>query len=385
MASALDELLAAFQTLVAERQAELDDGEDEEEGANFRCVDCVRCTSCRFCTACEDCEDCTYCDACSGCLSCTQCRGCEYCEDCSHSLHSSQCSGGSYLVLCFDCDACVHCFACVGLEGEEFCILNERYARRDYFKKVAELKAELDARALEGWAPPWRPAKPAPAVAVPTAIETDITRPTEINARLPRRLDPSERSWPPIDHASARALDRASAEDAWGLLESERAVTRSRGAAESRSGAPVRPRAEVPEPPHFAGEDHPEQGVPTEVTRLHSEESDALALELDELLGPPQRRAPGRDVGSHPGSGSAPRPRARPSDEQLTRPYPVVEPRSEPTPASGLLTRTSRPARTGSGPSTARAGTGTAASKAAEPPEPPATRLRAVRRPPRRG
>jgi hypothetical protein len=150
----LRELLDRFEQLVAEH------GFDEEvapdEGVdNFRCDNCVRCANCRFCTACEDCSDCTYCDACLQCEGCTQSRECVGCVGISHSAHCGYCEGGSHQTLCYDCRDCVQCFACVGMTGAEFHILNVKYARRDYFKKVGELRKQLDALALEGWFPPW--------------------------------------------------------------------------------------------------------------------------------------------------------------------------------------------------------------------------------------
>jgi hypothetical protein len=154
VARSLDEILNAFTRLVEEHDAVAeDDGGDR--GGNFRCVGCEGCANCRFCTACTDCDDCTYCDACVQCHGCTQSRQCHGCVEISHSSFSAACQRSSYLVLCYDCEDCVHCFACTGLSGEEFCVLNERVPRKEYFSLVSRLKAELDVRSTEGWRPPW--------------------------------------------------------------------------------------------------------------------------------------------------------------------------------------------------------------------------------------
>ena len=154
MARGLEDILAAFARLVEEHEAAVEDPSPEGED-NFRCVACERCSNCRFCTSCVDCEDCTYCDACVECQACTQSRQCHGCVEISHSSFSAGCERSSYLSLCYDCEDCVHCFGCVGLSGEEFCILNERYPRKEYFAMVSRLRAELDVHSTEGWQPPW--------------------------------------------------------------------------------------------------------------------------------------------------------------------------------------------------------------------------------------
>jgi hypothetical protein len=53
-------------------------------------------------------------------------------------------------VLCVDCIGCTQCFACVGLKNEEFCILNQRYSRKDYFPAVQALKKRLEEAIYAG-------------------------------------------------------------------------------------------------------------------------------------------------------------------------------------------------------------------------------------------
>jgi len=150
---ALDELLADLQDLV-EAQSSAPAPARADEG-NFRCVRCEGCVDCRFCMECRDCDECTYCEGCENCRGCTQCKLCRDCDRTSHSLLSRACDGCSYVTLSVGCEECVHCFACVGLSGAEFCVLNERYSRRDYQAKLAELKAALEPRLAEGWRPAW--------------------------------------------------------------------------------------------------------------------------------------------------------------------------------------------------------------------------------------
>jgi hypothetical protein len=47
-------------------------------------------------------------------------------------------------VLCLACSRCEQCFACVGLQGESYCILNQRYSRKDYFIIVQGLRKRLE-------------------------------------------------------------------------------------------------------------------------------------------------------------------------------------------------------------------------------------------------
>lgn len=63
--------------------------------------------------------------------------GCYNCNFSNYIRGSSDCE---YCELLFNCK---HCFGCVGLQSKEFYILNKPYARDEYFKKVAEIKAEM--------------------------------------------------------------------------------------------------------------------------------------------------------------------------------------------------------------------------------------------------
>lgn len=153
MSDELDDTLAALGELIEQHYNAPQ--EPNEGDNNFRCEGCVSCSGCRFCTGCVRCRDCTYCDGCEHCEGCTQCQACVGCLNTTQSEYCADCEKCSYTVLCLDCEDCVHCFASVGLTGEEFCILNEKFTKSQYFKKVAKLREALAPRIAEGWIPPW--------------------------------------------------------------------------------------------------------------------------------------------------------------------------------------------------------------------------------------
>lgn len=62
--------------------------------------------------------------------------------NCNFCNYIRTCSDCEYCELCFNCK---NCFGCIGLQSKEFYILNKPYSRDDYFKKVAEIKAEMRA------------------------------------------------------------------------------------------------------------------------------------------------------------------------------------------------------------------------------------------------
>jgi hypothetical protein len=144
----LDEVLRAFERLLEEQDEALRDPGPGSE--NFQCVDCVGCHRCRFCTSCLRCEDCTYCEHAEDCVGCTQSRRIRGCVECTHCMDCTDCQDSQYLTLCVDCRGCVQCFACVGLANEEFCVLNERYPRTEYFELVGRLREALHTRLVRG-------------------------------------------------------------------------------------------------------------------------------------------------------------------------------------------------------------------------------------------
>lgn len=210
----LEQTLRAFGELMDEYMSA---PVSEAEGkGNFRCERCVACDDCRFCTECDNCRECTYCYGCRDCLGLTQCRQCEACERLSHSEICAESIGGSYLTLCLDCEECVQCFGCVGLSGEEFCILNEKLSRKEYFARVKDLRRQLELRTRAGWLPPWLDEPPARAEGVervePLAAVTRGDDPAEPRATEDRRPPAapqaaSEREPPPFPELPSALYD----------------------------------------------------------------------------------------------------------------------------------------------------------------------------------
>jgi hypothetical protein len=138
----LDELLSQFRGLITAYRAARDPLRSGE--GNLRCEQCLECTRCRFCVQCLRCDDCSNCEQCEDCTRCTRSRAARRCTGCNYVEFSEACEDSQYLLLCLDCRRCEQCFACVGLEGESFCILNQRYSRKEYFQIVQGLKKRLE-------------------------------------------------------------------------------------------------------------------------------------------------------------------------------------------------------------------------------------------------
>lgn len=62
------------------------------------------------------------------------------CYNCNFSNYIRGSSDLEYCELCFNCK---HCFGCVSLQSKEYYILNKPYSAEEYFKKVAEIKAQI--------------------------------------------------------------------------------------------------------------------------------------------------------------------------------------------------------------------------------------------------
>ncbi|MDC0718550.1 hypothetical protein [Nannocystis bainbridge] len=138
----LDELLAQFRGLLDAHRAEI--APSRAGDGNLRCDGCLDCNRCRFCVQCVRCNDCSNCELCHDCRACTRSRFSRSCVRSGHLEFCEGCEDSQYLVLCVDCFGCTQCFACVGLKNEEFCVLNQRYSRKDYFPAVQALKRRLE-------------------------------------------------------------------------------------------------------------------------------------------------------------------------------------------------------------------------------------------------
>jgi hypothetical protein len=113
---------------------------------SFECSGCSQCTGCMFCSDCKGCYKCTHSVKCTQCAHTSHSKNCTYCHNCSYCNESDNCSGSAYLAYCSSCTDCTYCFGCVGLGKEDFCILNERYDRDEYFKITKDLKRALGIR-----------------------------------------------------------------------------------------------------------------------------------------------------------------------------------------------------------------------------------------------
>ncbi|MFY0537247.1 hypothetical protein [Nannocystis pusilla] len=138
----LDELLVQFRGLLDAHRAGMAPSRAGE--GNLRCDGCLDCNRCRFCVQCVRCNDCSNCELCHDCRACTRSRMSRSCVRSGHLEFCEGCEDSQYLVLCVDCTGCTQCFACVGLKNEEFCVLNQRYSRKDYFPAVQALKRRLE-------------------------------------------------------------------------------------------------------------------------------------------------------------------------------------------------------------------------------------------------
>ncbi len=75
----------------------------------------------------------------------TQCFYCDFCYECVDSAHLNNCSylkDCEYLADSMYCETCSnsnHLFGCVSLDKQEYCILNKKYSKEEYEKKLKEL------------------------------------------------------------------------------------------------------------------------------------------------------------------------------------------------------------------------------------------------------
>ncbi|MEM6990375.1 MAG: hypothetical protein AAF721_07760 [Myxococcota bacterium] len=359
MSDSLDETLQAFEELMEVQASEPATPAEGEH--NFRCEHCVACSNCRFCTECDNCRDCTYCYGCRDSLSLTQSRSCDACEKLSHSDLCADCVSGSYLTLCVDCEDCVQCFGCVGLVGEEFCILNEKLPRKEYFARVKELRAELDLRVRQGWSPPWREVdqEEVPAVeAEPAAPAEEVLAPEEpapiVAVPAPPVVEPPAPRPPPSSVAPTRETPIARLDLEEPTLRHERLSPLSHPADEARIPPLTRlddGDAEGPREAWREGEEPPLQGELPPFPELPPETDDSgvwAAKTFGDVLPPPPPYTP--PVEASPRGDEATRLYA-PLDDQptLTRGARPVPRRDKAAPVQpgrrGSLRRARRPSR----------------------------------------
>jgi hypothetical protein len=120
--------------------------EHAQVGKSTGCVECVECSACIDCVFCRDCRRCyrsRYSTGCSESSLLTHCSDCSESHSLAYCEKSDHCRDSNYLVACSYCFECDYCFGCVGLGKADFCILNRKYSRSDYFREVTALREAL--------------------------------------------------------------------------------------------------------------------------------------------------------------------------------------------------------------------------------------------------
>lgn len=113
----------------------------------YMCFNCGQCRNAYYCEnskALTDCYDCAYSE---GCEICYQCVDLDSCYNCDYSQDCSNCDSVQYS---YDLRRCKDCFGCVTIRDKQYYIFNEKYSRKEYEKKLEELKkmshGEIDAK-----------------------------------------------------------------------------------------------------------------------------------------------------------------------------------------------------------------------------------------------
>ncbi len=110
-----------------------------------RCKDCYLifdAGDCEKCFYCEHVNRCNYCINCSylgDCELCFECMNCSNCYNCRFVQNSSDCSDSWFLK---HCGGCKNCFGCINLRNKQYYFLNEKCTKKEYFRKLAELKLD---------------------------------------------------------------------------------------------------------------------------------------------------------------------------------------------------------------------------------------------------
>lgn len=121
-------------------------------------LDCKNCYYCFFVTECEDSTYLFDSQFSRDCFDGDILHMCELCYECvsmGHSYNSSFVTRGDFLTDCHFCTNCYNSqnlFGCVNLNKSKLCILNRKYTEEDYWKRVKEIRKELDWQTIS--APP---------------------------------------------------------------------------------------------------------------------------------------------------------------------------------------------------------------------------------------
>lgn len=116
--------------------------------------------NCYMCFHVEGAQDCAYMyDEIVNTKDCFDCTHIQDCELCYNTMSASECynvdcswwtTGSSDCMYCFCLQGSKNCFGCVYAQHKEFYILNQPYQKTEYFKKVAEIKDDLNKKGLHG-------------------------------------------------------------------------------------------------------------------------------------------------------------------------------------------------------------------------------------------
>ncbi len=116
------------------------------EQANTGCLSSTNlrgCSHCMFSDDLENCFSCTHSTSSSNCSHMSHSTGCDGCHSSAYLTQCTSVIDSNYMVLSESCSGCNYCFGCIGLVKKDFHILNQRYARKEYFEIVNKLKKEM--------------------------------------------------------------------------------------------------------------------------------------------------------------------------------------------------------------------------------------------------
>ena len=118
--------------------------------------DCDDLKNCYLLFNSEKCEDSYYCTILGFSKSCVDCFWCLNCELCYEGVKLDHCYSSFYCfnsnnldscILCHNCRNLKNCFGCINLSYKEYCIFNEQYTKKEYIKKIKNLK--LDRKKIQ--------------------------------------------------------------------------------------------------------------------------------------------------------------------------------------------------------------------------------------------
>ena len=118
----------------------------EAEQPSMGCIASTNVRACSHCMFSDDltgCHHCTHCSSCTDSTNLSHSTGCASCHSSAYLTDCTGCSKSAYLIRSIGCTECNYCFGCVGLAKKDFHILNVKYKRDEYFKRLKALKKEL--------------------------------------------------------------------------------------------------------------------------------------------------------------------------------------------------------------------------------------------------